>query len=252
MRALKAIKLTAAAAVIGAFTTGSYTANALVITTNCAAADRCTLDELFNNAGAIQVDDKLFSDWALEPTNPFSVVPDFSLVEVVGLDDGGLDPGPGLLFNGNGELSVAVDPNTGDSQFLELAFNFQVTVLGPALSIVDNSLSILDFTVAGDGAITIDEAVFGAGLINLGNKHVEVHGEFPGTDILFDAIEFPPQQTLLIEKTIHLDAGFDGAAELIAFEQRFSQVPEPAALALFGIGLGGLAGWRRRKSGVSL
>jgi hypothetical protein len=198
----------------------------------------CTLDELFGG-GSIQTNDKLFDNWALE-RNIGSIEPDLSQIDVVGLDNGGTNSGSGLKYNANGELFVDF------FDFIDLAFNYQVSVLNPSMMIVGNSLEILTYDATDDGFITVDETVFDQSFFSLGTKHVEIDPYF-GTIDLFDELEFDEQSLLIIEKEIYIDA-FSGSAELIMFEQRFSQVPEPETLVLFGISLAslGFVRWRRR------
>lgn len=206
---------------------------AAIITNGCAGATSCTMSELFAG-GTITVNDKRFADWELENLDPFGVQPDFGGIEVVGQDDGGLDPGPGIQFNGNGQLAVF------DADFLALSFVFTVTAQAPFF-IVDNSLELQAWAAVGESFLTIDESVFASDLTILGTKHVEVDAFF-GTEILFDEIQFPPQTSLFIEKDLYLEGfALGDVAEIRIFEQRFSQVPEPATLALLAAGLLALA-----------
>jgi PEP-CTERM motif len=62
-------------------------------------------------------------------------------------------------------------------------------------------------------------------------------------DDLDDEASFAPQSHVRIEKEIRIT----GAAEVNNVSQRFSQVPEPSTLVLFGIGALALFGrtWKR-------
>jgi hypothetical protein len=223
---------------------GASTASAVVMTTGCVNVNvSCTLQELFNG-GMITVNDKKFLAWNLEVLQASGPLPNFNLIEVVGLDDGGLDPGPGIKFNGNGQLVVE------DTDFLDLRFNFGVSASGPF--IVDNSLEIVMATVVGTGLIDIREDVFDPPPLPrlVGSKHVELDPFF-GVIEPFDRIDWlPPRQHLLIEKEIFLEGSDIGdLAELDMFVQRFSQIPEPGTLTLLGVGLAGVAWLTRRKRG---
>ena len=238
MQLLHNLKLTVAAtALVGALALASGSAQATLI----------TLDQLFAGA-TITAGDKLFSNF-FEEVNSGSKVVDTTLIDVTPLNDGGLDPGPGLKFtalqdtmSGVGALAV-----TG-GDFIDFRFSFDVTVLAPGLLIKDNSLSFMP-DVSGGGSASIDETVFefftGP---SIGTKSVFADGEFGG--VLFDEIDItPPRTTIFVEKDIFVDSFF-GDAEILMFTQRFSQVrvPEPGTLALFGLGLVGLGFMRRRKN----
>ena len=89
MKLMRTRSVWAVGLVVGVLSLLTATAQATVVTSGCANVDAsCTMDELFNG-GTITVNDKLFSGWALEAS--FSE-PDFFLIEVSGLDDGGADP----------------------------------------------------------------------------------------------------------------------------------------------------------------
>lgn len=192
-------------------------ANAEVTTTGCAASDSsCNLQELFDG-GTMKVGDKTFADWELEVS--MGQLPDFSQIDVVGLDDGGIDPGFGIQFNGNGILAV-----TG-SDFLDLRLGFTVTIDGDFL-IKDNSVELGSVNVTGNGLVIVDESVFTMGWISLGSNQVTADALFPGTEVLVDAIEFTPQSKVFVEKDIYLEGRTDGdVAELETLTQRFSQQP---------------------------
>jgi hypothetical protein len=220
-------------------------------------AQAIPLSVLFDG-NSIVVDDKLFHGWGLE--SDISSVPiDYSLIDVTGLPDdpNTHDPDPGLKFTASGG-ALTVD----SGNFIDFGFNFLVTVLKPGLvcdgtppshgCIKDASLALTAFSFGpgSDGLIQIEDTVFTADFQQiLGDLFVEADPLFG--DSLTDAIGFAPQPAVLQEINILVDSGFSGTeAALTMFEVRKSQVPEPATLALLGLGALGL-GWCRRRHPAS-
>ena len=140
---------------------------------------------------------KTFGNWSLEFT--FGGVPDFSLINVVGLDDQSRNPG--LNFIANGQLRT--------TSLLDLAFDFTVGAASASFGIADNSLALTNFDFGGGtGDIGIDEFTFDAVGNTLGDTRVEADSLFD-TFNLFDIAQFPPQSSIIVEKsiTIESDAG---------------------------------------------
>ncbi len=203
----------------------------MITTSGCAGAFSCTLTELFVG-GSITVNTKRFADFELEFLDPDGVSPSFALVVVEGKDDGGLVPGPGIKFSGNGELLVV------GADRLDMAIGFTVTELDPTMDMHDNSLTILSDRVVGTAFIKVGEFVADASGVGLGQKQVETDPFF-SPPIATDAIEFTVvQKKLIIEKDILLQSSVVGdSAELDMFEQRFSQLPEPGGPVMLCVGL---------------
>jgi hypothetical protein len=207
-------------------------ARAIVLTSGCANATSCTLAELFAGS-SIWVNTKRFDNWEIEFIDPDGVSPDFTLVVVSGLDDGGLNPGNGILFTGNSELLVS------GADRLDMAVGFTVTELAASVDMDGNSLTIVSDVVVGTGLVKVGEFVADGSGVGIGQKLVETDPAF-GPAIPTDAIGFPVvQKNLTIEKDILLQGSVPGdSAELVSFEQRFSQTPEPGSALMLCVGAG--------------
>ncbi len=214
---------------------------ATIITVNCASQTSCTLDELASG-GSIAVNDKVFDNWAV------SVDESDIDVTVSGLDDGGLDPGPGLFYE--------LDVNFNSLPFIGLDFTFDVSTIDNVARIKDNSLMRGDFFIppGDDGSFIIAEEVLSGLSDPLGVKCVGrgigleaslqnqagltcTSGDPNGGD--FARLDFAPQSTISV-RTVILGDGFLDGIDVRSFTQRFSQIPTPGTLILFGLGLAGL------------
>ncbi len=217
------------------------------------AARAAVLSDLFQG-GSMTVDDKVFRNWTLLDLKVQNGgVADVSQIDVAGLAGDPLNPG--LQFNAPlGTLGTPFG-HIGPSSVL-LRFGFTVETINGDPLIKDNSLWLTDFLFdSGPNAIIrIGETITDANGLSLGTKSVfAVPSDTPGSGNPnhFDSANFAPQSFIYVEKTINIDGpGDNDGAFLLQFEQRFSQVPEPATLVLWSMsGAAAIAvtWWRKRK-----
>jgi len=197
--------------------------------------------------GEIIVNDKRFFNWSWDVNSSI----DLSAINITGLTHSGCSaPGPGLNYNDVGNTL-----NIDAGGVLNFHFSYDIEVLNPNCQIVDNSLSLVSYARNPLGNITIEEMVEDISGALIGTK--EVFARYNpttgfGETQFEDELQFDPRSSLHIEKWITLDcSNCSGLGiDLIEFEQRFSQVPEPAILALMGLGLTGI-GYRRHLSKIA-
>lgn len=224
------------------------------------AAQAVPLSELFNG-GSITAGDKLFDSWELlfhGASDGRELIA--GNIEVTALDDGGLNPGPGLSFRiSNDELTVQGD---GTYAFVDLMFGFRVSVLDSLLRVNGASLELTDGfyswetgeDIFNDVGFYIRETIGTSPWTeNLGVNEIEfsfLDGE--SIAALDDLTAFLPQSEIWVTKNILVWAGATtDSAGLFDFDQRFSQtqtvIPEPSTVALMLLGGAGLVVARKKK-----
>ena len=195
--------------------------------------DAVPLSELLDD-GELQVGDKLFTDFTYDVIGNMPVA---SAVNVIPIQDAMGNYGFRLQ---GGFLDL---PGDGASDAL---LTYVVTVLDPNLWISDAHL-VANASVVGDsdGIAIVTETFQPSG----GNANMSVFDN--GTvQQLVDWVDFDQlHRSLQVQKDILLEAGRASAGASISFiDQTFSQVPEPATIALLGIGGATMLFGRRRKA----
>jgi hypothetical protein len=190
-----------------------------------ALAQAATLQDWIDlGSTGVQIDDKLFYNFSFASSGL-----DAADVAVIPLND---PFNPGIQFTA--AWTVA------DGDVLDSAIGYSVQVLPGGNAIIDVSAEIQGFGILGDGVVAVAETT------SVGNLLLNVNG---GTTA-FAEITFPPTLGPIdVLKDISVNAPEQGDfATVSVVINRFSEVPVPPAVWLFGSGLLGLAGLRFRKN----
>ncbi|HUJ11201.1 MAG TPA: hypothetical protein VL171_14360 [Verrucomicrobiae bacterium] len=199
--------------------------------------DTVNLSQLVGPGSAsIQVGDKLFSDFGIPGTEvPVNSVNVTALSNLFGY---------GISFSSSQFAAIG---NTTNDIILE----YSVTVTDPQRLISDVHLSY-NGSNAGSGFSHLTEEIFTGGFG--GQKIAQLDVLNPGNPnpIFQNSVNLvPTRETLFIQKDLYLFGGGSSSglnyALVSIVDQTFSEIPEPSALLLAGIGFLALLTWEHLK-----
>lgn len=185
--------------------------------------------------GGCTIGSMLFSNFGYSSTGmpPGGAVPSDQVL----LTPNSSDPfNPGIIFSSRGWVVPA--GSIDFFSFVDSSISF--TVSGPpgGLLIADSSMTLLGFSVTGDGHADIAETVLPAGM------GLDVNSDGP----LYSHVNFTPTASVSVAKDliVLVPQGQQGSAIITSFEENFSLTPEPIGMVLIGSGLVAVALMNRR------
>jgi len=199
------------------------------------------LQDLIDQGGSVTSGDKLFENFTAKVTGVAPYTVDLSQIDVQPIMVG---PDYGVVFQHVSPQQPIISAGA-PLGFVDVLLSFDVTATKPGWLINDIGLSFVA-TAPPDGFAQVVETALD-GPVVIGQTSVVT--PTPASSTVF--LDYPVQ-TVHVLKDILAVGGQNQATDIFTIEQVFSQVPEPATMALLGLGAAGFALGRKRRRGAWL